>query len=70
MAKTGIKKYDELTPVSGLKDIDAIRAAFYYAKKKYEKLKSLLDEEVKKQKGGKTNEKIINRNRRNWFFRK
>ncbi len=52
MAKTGIKKYDKLPSVKGLIDIDAIRANFYYAKKKYEKLKALLDKEVKLQKLG------------------
>ena len=61
MAKTGIKKYDELPSVRGLTDIDAIRAGFYYAKKKYEKLKALLDEEVKIQKGGKNGNTLRNR---------
>jgi hypothetical protein len=50
MAKTGIKKYDELPPVRGLTDIDAIRANFYWTKTRYEKLKALLDEEVEKTK--------------------
>ena len=50
MAKTGIKKYDVLPSARGLKDIDAIRAGFYYAKRKYNKLKKLLDDEVEFQK--------------------
>ena len=55
MAKTGIKKYDELPSARGFTDIDAIRAFFSHHKKKYEKLKAQLDKEVelqnKKQEG-------------------
>ena len=47
MAKTGIKKYDELPSARGLTDIDAIRAHFVMAKKKYKKFKKMLDDEVK-----------------------
>ena len=46
MANTSIKRYDKLPSARGLKDIDAIRANFSFTKKKLDRLKKLLDEEV------------------------